>query len=189
MPRCDPRDVLEPDEPAAIRSRSGAWIGWHIYNRQRRYQPRTQSTTTKFFRNLLQLAALEGPLASLTKADALSILVVGCSYGCEAYTLGGLLALRFPQLNWRITAVDISHEALNAADTARYTSDYGLGTAHHDVAKQLEARLFDRSGDEWTVVSDIRERVSFAYGDVLSADFRQFNNFDLVLGQNFMIHE
>ena len=96
--------------------------------------------------------------------------------------------MRFPQLNWRITAVDISHEALNVADAARYTSDYGLGSAHDDLAKQLEARLFDRSGDEWTVVADIRERVSFAYGDVLSADFRQFSNFDLVLGQNFMIH-
>ena len=78
------------------------WIGWHIYNRQRRYQPRTQSTTTKFFRNLQQLAALEGPLASLTKADALSILVVGCSYGCEAYSLGGLLALAVP-------AVELAH--------------------------------------------------------------------------------
>ena len=96
--------------------------------------------------------------------------------------------MRFPQLNWRITAVDISHEALKVADAARYTSDYGLGSAGDDLAKQLEARLFDRSGDEWTVVADIRERVSFAYGDVLSAEFRQFRNFDLVLGQNFMIH-
>ena len=56
------------------------------------------------------------------------------------------------------------------------------------LAKQLEARLFDRSGDAWTVVPDIRERVSFAYGDVLSAEFQQFKNYDLVLGQNFMIH-
>ena len=30
--------------------------------------------------------------------------------------------------------------------------------------------------------------VSFCYGDVLSAEFGQFKNFDLVLGQNFMIH-
>ena len=48
--------------------------------------------------------------------------------------------------------------------------------------------MFSRSGDEWMVVPDIRERVSFAYGDVLSAEFRQFKNYDLVLGQNFMIH-
>ncbi len=164
------------------------WIGRHIYSRQRRRQPRTQSTTTKFFRNLQQLAALVGPLASLTKADTLSILVVGCSYGCEAYSLGGLLALRFPQLNWRITAVDISHEALKVANAAHYTSDYGLGTACDGLARQLEARLFERSSDVWTVVADIRERVSFAYGDVLSAEFRKFTNFDLVLGQNFMIH-
>ena len=164
------------------------WIGRHIYSRQRRHQPRAQSTTTKFFRNLQQLAALEGPLASLTKADTLSVLVVGCSYGCEAFSLGALLALRFPDLNWRITAVDISPEALKVADAARYTADYGLGSTGDGLAKQLESRLFNRSGDEWTVVADVRERVNFGYGDVLSAEFRQFKNFDLVLGQNFMIH-
>ena len=58
-------------EPAVVRSRSGALdrtatftIGGAGISRA------TQSTTTKFFRNLQQLAALEGPLASLTKAEA-----------------------------------------------------------------------------------------------------------------------
>lgn len=164
------------------------WIGRYIYDWQRRHQLRTQSTSTKFFRNLQQLAALEGPLVNLTKTGYLSVLVAGCSYGCEAYSLGGLLALRLPRLNWQITAVDISHEALKIADAARYTSQHGLGSPRDNLEKQLEARLFKRSGDEWTVVADIRERVSFAYSDVLSAEFRQFKNYDLVLGQNFMIH-
>ena len=48
--------------------------------------------------------------------------------------------------------------------------------------------MFTRSGNKWMVVPDIRERVSFGYGDVLSAEFRQYKDFDLVLGQNFMIH-
>ena len=164
------------------------WIGRHIYDWQRRHQLRAQSSSTKFFRNLQQLAALEGPLANLTKTGNLSVLVAGCSYGCEAYSLGGLLALRFPRLNWRITAVDISHEALKIAEAARYTSQHGLGSPRDNLEKQLEAGLFKRSGDEWTVVADIRERISFAYSDVLSAEFRQFKNYDLVLGQNFMIH-
>ena len=164
------------------------WVGRYIYNWRRRHQPPTQSTTTKFFRNLQQLAALEGPLSNLTKTGNLSVLVAGCSYGCEAYSLAGLLALRFPHLNWRIVGVDISRDALGIANAARYTSGYGLGSARDDLAKRLEARIFNRSGDEWMVVTDIRERVSFAYGDVLSAEFRQFKNYDLVLGQNFMIH-
>ena len=164
------------------------WVGRYIYNWRRRHQPPTQSTTTKFFRNLQQLAALEGPLANLTKTGNLSVLVAGCSYGCEAYSLAGLLALRFPHLNWRIVGVDISRDALGIANAARYTSEYGLGSARDDLAKRLEARIFNRSGDEWVVVTDIRERVSFAYGDVLSVEFRQFRNYDLVLGQNFMIH-
>ena len=69
------------------------WVGRYIYNWRRRHQPPTQSTTTRFFRNLQQLAALEGPLSNLTKTGNLSVLVAGCSYGCEAYSLAGLLAL------------------------------------------------------------------------------------------------
>ena len=68
------------------------------------------------------------------------------------------------------------------------TAEYGLGSTRDDLAKRLEARLFNRSGEEWVVVTDIRDRVSFAYGDVLSAEFRQSRNYDSVLGQNFMIH-
>ncbi len=164
------------------------WLGRSIYDWQRRRQTRTQSTTTKFFRNLQQLAALEEPLSHLTSADSLSVLVAGCSCGCEAYSLGGLLAMRFPRLNWRIVGVDISREALAVACAACYTSKDGLGSASDVLVKQLEARLFSRSAEEWRVVPDIRERVSFAYGDVLSAEFRQLRNYDLVLGQNFMIH-
>ena len=164
------------------------WAGTYIYNWRRRHQPPAQSTTTKFFRNLQQLAALEGPLSSLTQDGSLSVLVAGCSYGCEAFSLGGFLALRFPRLDWRIDAVDISREALKVAEAARYTPGHGLGLAEDDLAKEIEARLFDRSSDTWTVVPDIRQRVSFAYGDVLSAEFQKFKNYDLVLGQNFMIH-
>jgi chemotaxis methyl-accepting protein methylase len=164
------------------------WVGRYIYNWRRQRQSPSQSTTTRFFRNLEQLAALEGPLSNLTKTGSLSVLVAGCSYGCEAYSLAGLLALRFPQLNWRIVGVDIACDAIGIANAARYTSGYGLGSARDDLAKRLEARIFSRSGEEWAVVTDIRERVSFAYGDVLSAEFGQFKNYDLVLGQNFMIH-
>ena len=164
------------------------WVGRYIYDWRRRHQPRAQSTTTKFFRNLQQLAALEGPLANLTENGGLLALVAGCSYGCEAYSLGGLLALRFPRLNWEITADDISHEALKIADVGRYAPQHGLGSPRDDFARQLEARLFKQRGAVWTVVPDIRERIRFAYADVLSPQFQQFKCYDLVLGQNFMIH-
>jgi len=131
---------------------------------------------------------LEGPLANLTKNGSLTALVAGCSYGCEAYSLGGFLALRFPHLNWKITAVDISYDALKIADPGRYTPQHGLGSSSNELVPQLEARLFKKSGAEWTVVTDIRERVRFGFADVLSPQFQQFRSYDLVLGQNFMIH-
>lgn len=166
----------------------GRWAGGYVYNWRRQRQQPAQSTTTKFFRNLQQLAALEGPLSDLTRAGRLPILVAGCSYGCEAFSLAGFLALRFPHLDWRIVAVDISRDALAGAERARYTADYGLGSSDDELVRQLEARIFTTAGDAWEVVPDIRARVSFGYGDVLSDDFRQLKDFDLVLGQNFMIH-
>jgi hypothetical protein len=165
------------------------WVGRHIYSWRARHQPRTQSMTTRFFRNLQQIAALEEPLSTLTRSEKLSVLVAGCSYGCEAYSLGGFLALRFPRLNWAILGVDISPDALQVADAARYTAEYGLGSPADGLPQQITTRLLTRSDDGWTVVKDIRERVCFAYGDVLSPQFQQnFKNYDLVLGQNFMIH-
>jgi chemotaxis methyl-accepting protein methylase len=123
---------------------------------------------------LHQLAALEGPLSGLMQDGSLSVLIAGWSYGCETYSLGGFLALRFPRLNWRIDAIDISDEALRIAEIARYTFEHGLGPAEHDLATQIEAKLFDRSGDAWAVVTDIRQRISFSHGDVLSVEFQHF---------------
>ena len=164
------------------------WVGTYIYDWRRRHQPPTQSTTTKFFRNLHQLAALEGPLSNLTQAASLSVLVAGCSYGCEAYSLGGFLALRFPRLNWRIDAVDISREALGVAEAARYTAEHGLGYAGRcGEANRNEAiRSIGRHMDSGAGHSPARRALRI--GDVLSAEFQRFRNYDLVLGQNFMIY-
>ena len=77
------------------------WIGRHIYDWQRRHQPRTQSTTTKFFRNLQQLAALEGPLASLTKVG--NAVRPGCRLQLR---LRGLFAGRPPGV--AVSAVELA---------------------------------------------------------------------------------
>jgi chemotaxis protein methyltransferase CheR len=163
-------------------------IGRAIYASRRSLQTPAQSTATKFFRNLNQLKAFEAPLHALTSRSSLRVLIAGCSMGCEAFTLAAYLAERFPSLDWRIDASDISSEALQIARRGVYGPEHGLGVHSSDLASLLEGRLFNRVGDRWIVREEFGSRVVFAKGDVLDEQFRARTDYDVVFGQNFMIH-
>lgn len=163
-------------------------IGRWIYALQRRRESPAQSTATKFFRNLHQLAALDGPLADLTLGSKLRVLVAGCSMGCEAFSIAGHLALSHPGLDFEIDACDISEEALAIAKSGVYCREHGLGAPATQRESDLEARLFKRTGDRWVVVDDIRSRVRYFKVNVLSPEFSAHRGYDSVFSQNFMIH-
>jgi SAM-dependent methyltransferase len=163
-------------------------VGRRIYATRRTRQIPAQSTATKFFRNLDQFAAFAGPLRPLVETGRMRVLVVGCSMGCEAFTLAGFLVNRFPGLDVQIQANDISQEALAVAKAGIYGREHGLGSGVGGLVGDLEDVMFNRDGDTWRVVKELRTRVSFDYADALSPEFSQFNGFDVVLGQNFMIH-
>jgi SAM-dependent methyltransferase len=166
-----------------------AWpIGRHIYAARRSRQTPAQSTATKFFRNLDQLTAFEGPLRALAAQSSMRVLVAGCSMGCEAFTLAAYLSERFPGLDWRIEASDISKEALHIAKGGVYGPEHGLGGSLSTLATALERRLFVRDGKRWRVLDEMRARVAFAYDDVLAGSFPPRTDYDVVFGQNFMIH-
>jgi chemotaxis methyl-accepting protein methylase len=163
-------------------------VGRVIYGWRLRAEPRAQATYTKFFRNLTQLSVFEGPLAQLASGDALRVLQVGCSTGCETYTLAGYLAVQFPKLHWCIDAVDISEEVISFARRGHYGREHGLGLGDEGLARKIEAQVFDKSNDGWTVKPEVRNRVQFHNESVLAKEFDRFQNYDVVLGQNFMIH-
>lgn len=164
-------------------------LGRSIHARRASRQVRFQSTATRFFRNLKQFEALQGPLAPLVSTEGpLCILVAGCSFGCEAYSLAGYLAVEFPCLQWTIDAFDISQPAVAVAQRACYGPRHGLADRLESAAKRYAQRLFERQGDEWTIVADIRQRVQVSHGDLLADDFSADHGYDLVLAQNFLVH-
>ena len=163
-------------------------VGRQIYALGRARQPPAQSTATKFFRNLDQLTSFEGPLSDIVKQPSMRVLVAGCSMGCEAFSIAAFLAVHFPALDWHIDASDIADDALAVAKAGVYGSEHGLGSLLPTRAAELEHRLFARQGERWFVRDDMRARVSFANADVLAADFSARTGYDLVFGQNFMIH-
>lgn len=163
-------------------------LGQTIYKVKSRTQPRSQSTTTGFYRNLGQLSALNGPLSHLVSNGPIRVLVVGCSMGCEAYTLAGFLAAFCPTLDWCIEAIDISEEALAVARAGHYGTEHGLGRDYSEKTAAIEAKLFSIEGARWSILPDVSDRVDFTQGDILLDMPRYKGSYDLVFGQNFMIH-
>jgi len=164
-------------------------IGRSIHSRRLAQEPRGQSTATRFFRNLRQLDALQGPLRALVDETVpIRVLVAGCSYGCEAYSLAAYLAVEFPSLDWRIDAFDISQEAVAVAQRAEFGSKYGLGDPQQGEARRYAQRLLEPGGSTWKIVSDIRQRVHVTHGDLLANSFATTTGYDMVFAQNFLLH-
>ncbi|MBL8391099.1 MAG: hypothetical protein JNN21_04410 [Candidatus Accumulibacter sp.] len=164
-------------------------LGRAIHSRRLAQEPRGQSTATRFFRNLRQLDSLQGPLRALVDGGApLRILVAGCSFGCESYSLAAYLAVEFPALDWTIDAFDVSQEAVAVAQQAVFGSKYGLADPLRGEARRYAQRLLEPSGAAWTIASDIRQRVRIAHGDLLANTFATTADYDMVFAQNFLLH-
>ncbi|MEF8753056.1 MAG: CheR family methyltransferase [Accumulibacter sp.] len=164
-------------------------LGRSIHSRRLASEPRGQSTATRFFRNIPQLDALQGPLRELVAGgDGCRILVAGCSFGCEAYSLAAYLTVEFPALDWTIDAFDISHEAVAIAQRAVYGSKYGLADPLHGESRRYAARLLEPCGEAWSIAPDIRQHVRVSHGDLLASDFSATAGYDIVFAQNFLLH-
>src|SRR5205807_2131369 len=101
----------------------------------------------------------------------------------------GYLHVMFPSLDWRITAMDISAEAVASTARAHYTMQHGLGKQSDELSQLIEKQAFMRADGEWILAEGIRNRVSVAGGDVLSSEFaNSYRGFDAVFGQNYLIH-
>jgi SAM-dependent methyltransferase len=166
----------------------GQPLGRVIYARALGRQKRSQSLATSLFRNVIQLSALEGPLADLPARGQMRVLIAGCSIGCEAYTLAGYLAARFPMLDVVIEAFDIDPAAVEHARSGRYSREFVNDAVFQGSFANVANTLLSRSGDSWVIRSEIKQRVNFDVGDALVERSQDAGRFDLVLAQNFMVH-
>jgi hypothetical protein len=166
----------------------GLPIGRAIHRRVLARQPRSQSLATSFFRNLKQLGVLEGPLAGIAGRRPLRVLVAGCSLGCEAYALAGFLRHRLGVQDFAVTALDIDPEAVAFGAAGIYAAAHLPTGAARDEARDLIAQMFAQDGDAWRIRDDLKAHMTFMQGDVLAPAFAGLGRFDLVLGQNFLIH-
>ncbi len=166
----------------------GQPLGRVIHARALGRQGRSQSLATSLFRNVLQLSALEGPLADLPAKGQMRVLVAGCSIGCEAYTLAGYLSARFPALEVAIEAFDIDPVAVEHARSGLYSPEFVKEAVFQGPFADVANALLSRSGEDWSIKPEIAQRASFDVGDALEERPLDVGRFDLVLAQNFMVH-
>ncbi len=113
--------------------------------------------------------------------------VVGCSTGEEAYSLA--IACRevidadpaLAGLVVQIFATDLDPDAIDVARRGLYPA-----ASAEALSAQRRERYFEREGDTWRVVPDVREMVLFARHDVVSDP--PFSRLDLVSCRNLLIY-
>jgi len=117
--------------------------------------------------------------------DHLRLFSVGCGSGEEPYSMAmELLDCGFPAERIRIDAVDISGQALARARQAIYDktsfrgNDLGFGT-----------RYFTREGNDFKVIAQVRQAVTFFRGNVLSDTFLSGRGeYDFVFCRNLLTY-
>lgn len=150
---------------------------------------------TKFFRDLPLLESFEKEVVSdileMKKKkgeNSLKILSAGCSTGEEPYTLGMLLQEKkeqFRGMSFRITAGDISEEALTSAKNGIYKETQLRSTPESYIRKYFTK--MDETNVK--VSSALKMNIDFTYLNL--ADFnnlKRLGNFDIIFCRNVMIY-
>ena len=147
-----------------------------------------------FFRNPLVFEVLREfvlpELLDLCSGRALRIWSVGCAGGEEAYSAAimarDVLHAATGRCDCFILATDIDRAALASSAAAAYQSD-----SLPEVRKKHLDACFTRRDETWTVRSEIKSMVTFAYHDAVTCKPPAegiFTDYHLVLCRNVLIY-
>ena len=150
---------------------------------------------THFFRNRPQFDALADHIlpeliARRRVVRQLRIWSAGCASGEEAYSLAILIERLLPDLDqWQvlILATDINRQALVKAQRGVYSQ-----WSFREVPPDVQATFFTRRGREFDIVPRLRERVTFAYLNLVEDTYPSLlthtHTMDLILFRNVLIY-
>ena len=150
---------------------------------------------TKFFRDIPLLTAFETKVLEnviQSKANSpfkqIKILSAGCSTGEEPYTLTMILddnKLRLKNIDFQITAGDISEEALTTAKNGIYKD-----TQLRSTEKKYMDRYFVKDlNNNYKISPMLKNKINFRYLNL--SDFRgmkMLGKFDIIFCRNVMIY-
>lgn len=155
---------------------------------------RSMTGTTEFFRepNLVWATDLLLPKIAQQLGRRLLIAEVGCSSGQETWSMAAQLAHR--GVDFHITAIDKSDQALEQAQTALY--EYGYRDLTENAAKNdvpngcldyFPGIRTNKWSDPVVVDDSLKEHVTFVKHDILASPL-QPSAYDVVTAFNFLYY-
>jgi two-component system CheB/CheR fusion protein len=145
---------------------------------------------TDFFRDTeafgyLKTIFLPKLLKSKANDETLRIWVPACSSGEEAYSIAMLIAelqdKKIKKIPVQIFATDLSEQAINDARIGEYSADN-----LKSVSKRHFERFFNKAGDNYRIVKEIREMCVFAPHNILRDP--PFSRMDFISCCNLLIY-
>jgi chemotaxis methyl-accepting protein methylase len=179
----------------------------------RRYADRKQYFATFFMRNRPELELLNRLVARKSYGSHLDLTVLACSKGPEVYSIAWAIRCKRPDLQLKISAVDISEEILDFAGRGVYSmerpgmsADQFRGThAGEDLQsntdKDQNAWIFERlsreeldamfevKGNQAHIRSCLKEDIRWICGDAGSPHLKEtLGPQDIVVANRFLCH-
>jgi len=161
-----------------------------------RFARRKNILFTEFRRVPTQLDVLAGPVLEFLRggnggradaAEALRIVLFGCSIGAEPYSIAATLRDRSPDLRLDIECFDIEPSVVARACAARYAVDEVARMRH--VTPEFIERTFDRAEPDLVVKPAIAAGIRCSVGNVLDRSLvDSLAPADIVIAQNFLFH-
>ncbi|WP_448044060.1 CheR family methyltransferase [Bradyrhizobium liaoningense] len=145
---------------------------------------------TEFFRDKREFEVLETQIIPQIfegkgAGQQVRVWVLGCATGEEAYSIAILLREHMARMDsapqTQVFATDIDGRALATARVGRYRTNIEA-----DMTSERLARWFEREGDTYCVVKELREMCIFSQHNVIKD--APFSRLDLVSCRNLLIY-
>ena len=121
-------------------------------------------------------------IQKMKNGESVKIWSAACASGEEPYSLAIMFneALQNKNLDFKIQATDISSKAVEFAKKGTYTSQQLVNISPHLIPKYF---IFD--GEEYTVKDELKKKVVFNVGDVVSSSQKYL---DVIFCRNVLIY-
>ena len=155
------------------------------------FDKREDRTFTRFLRLPTQYEVLVGPVMDFLEVAKigrpLSIVVLGCSNGAEAFSIASRLTQHAPEIEFSIKAVDLDREMIRQAWEATYSASEVF--THSRITRTFVENTFDDRDGQFTVKPELIKRIEFSVADVLDEkSIAALGSADIVFVQNLMVN-
>jgi chemotaxis methyl-accepting protein methylase len=182
--------------PSSLRSkRSLRGFGSHVHSLIQ-MRERNQATGTFFFRNRPELEVAVRLLDQFPRGSTIDMAVLGCSKGAEVYSFSYVIRTRRPDLNLRISALDISRDVLEIGEAGAYpldglepSQDVGLRSIFERMSPVEMEDMFEQDGENVRVRPQFRKEITWGLGDAGDAKLvASLGSQDFVVANRFLCH-